>query len=119
MDKYSLNARRTGLLRSLRVAGGEDSTDECEDRRWTMSASSSDLGMDRVKGKRLARRAQITKNIQKERILLHCANVNITKITAVMQQLSASNDKLSQINEQYDQYIPTKHIEEEYTDLAE
>ncbi|KAH8019456.1 hypothetical protein HPB51_019478 [Rhipicephalus microplus] len=114
-DELSFYARRTGLLLSLRVTGGEDSSGRCEDRRWTTSASSSDLEMDRLKGKRSARRAQNTKIIQEARISLHSAGIDIAKLTAVKQLLYCSNDELSQINEQYEQYIQTKRIEEEYT----
>ncbi|XP_037515172.1 uncharacterized protein LOC119391568 [Rhipicephalus sanguineus] len=75
--------------------------------------------MDRLKGKRSARRAQNTKIIQEARLLLDSADVEIAKLSAVKERLAASNDQLSQIDELYEQYIPTENIEQEYTAIAE
>ncbi|KAH6924645.1 hypothetical protein HPB50_020925 [Hyalomma asiaticum] len=75
--------------------------------------------MDRLKTKRVARRAQNTEVIREARFLINTPNVDIPKLEGMRDHLSSSNNRLSKVDDDIEEHIPEDELAVKYASAAE
>lgn len=75
--------------------------------------------MERLRSRWVARRAQVTRYVNKARELLDHESTNPTHLAAVRDCLIESKLELQQIDEEFEAVVPIEELEVEYAAAAE